>query len=320
MPGMPAVSPGILDAIEGLAGAAPDHKVGGVLLGTPGQDQMSATVEAFLPAPAIEENRGEISISADSWKTIYAGLHDEHPGLRIVGWYHSHPNGGTSLSDFDRLVHAAMFSDLYSLALVVDPIEHDRAWFGWQLDRVDRIDRASEPTKEAAAAALAHAEVNRPSRRRSTASLVTLGLAAAALGGFWVGDTIHHPRDATSRPTPVRRSPAVASSGGLGDQISKLRSELAAARAQVEANLAQLAATRQSLAATQAKLRRARSQPGKGTVTVRYLVKPGDSMWRIAEIFYGSGVEWNKVAAANPGVSPGHILIGQMLNVPVATG
>jgi hypothetical protein len=43
-------------------------------------------------------------------------------------------------------------------------------------------------------------------------------------------------------------------------------------------------------------------------MTVRYLVKPGDSMWRIAEIFYGSGVEWNKVAAANPGVSPGHIL------------
>jgi proteasome lid subunit RPN8/RPN11 len=318
---MPAVSPGILDAIEGLAGATPDHKVGGVLLGTPGQDKMSATVEAFLPAPAIEENRGEISISADSWKTIYTRLHDEHAGLRIVGWYHSHPNWGTALSDFDRLVHAVMFSDLYSLALVVDPIEHDRAWFGWQLDRVDRIDRANERTKEAAAAALAHAEVKRSSHRRSTASLVTLGLAAAAFGGFWVGDTVRHqPRHAIARPTPVRRFPIVAPSGSLGDQVRRLRSELAAAKAQVEANLAQLAATRQSLAATQTKLRQARSQSGSRTVTVRYLVKPGDSMWRIAEFFYGSGLEWNRVAAANPGVNPGRILVGQVLNVPVATG
>src|SRR5262249_40059999 len=43
------------------------------------------------------------------------------------------------------------------------------------------------------------------------------------------------------------------------------------------------------------------SEPGEDGGTVAYTVQPGDSLWRIAERFYGTGFEYPRLVAANTG-------------------
>jgi proteasome lid subunit RPN8/RPN11 len=45
--------------------------------------------------------------------------------LRIVGWFHSHPNLGAFFSNTDRATQAAFFNQPYSIGWVIDPFTDD---------------------------------------------------------------------------------------------------------------------------------------------------------------------------------------------------
>ena len=47
-----------------------------------------------------------------------------------------------------------------------------------------------------------------------------------------------------------------------------------------------------------------------------YKVKKGDTLFGIARAHYGDGKQWQKIAAANPGLSPQSLKVGQTINVP----
>ena len=47
-----------------------------------------------------------------------------------------------------------------------------------------------------------------------------------------------------------------------------------------------------------------------------YTVKKGDTLYRIAKEKYGDGKQWQKIASANPGVTPSSLRVGQTLVVP----
>lgn len=56
-----------------------------------------------------------------------------------------------------------------------------------------------------------------------------------------------------------------------------------------------------------------------GTATVgggKYTVKAGDTLYHIALGHYGDGKQWKKIASANPGVTPSHLRVGQVLVLP----
>lgn len=61
-------------------------------------------------------------------------------------------------------------------------------------------------------------------------------------------------------------------------------------------------------------------EAGTGAANPRtYTVEKGDCLWNIAKKFYGSGVEYKKLAAANPFIkNPSLIYPGQVLAVPAA--
>nr|MDO8086507.1 hypothetical protein [Candidatus Sigynarchaeum springense] len=52
----------------------------------------------------------------------------EYPGSIITGWWHSHPNLGVFLSSVD-IKTMEMFNKGFHVALVVDPIRSERAFF-----------------------------------------------------------------------------------------------------------------------------------------------------------------------------------------------
>jgi 5'-nucleotidase len=47
-----------------------------------------------------------------------------------------------------------------------------------------------------------------------------------------------------------------------------------------------------------------------------YVVKKGDTLYGIARAHYGDGKQWQKIMAANPGVSPSSLKVGQTLTLP----
>ena len=58
----------------------------------------------------------------------------ENENLRIIGWWHSHPNLGCFLSSTDLLTQKYFFFKPYQVALVVDPIRNELEFFSLSHD------------------------------------------------------------------------------------------------------------------------------------------------------------------------------------------
>lgn len=56
-------------------------------------------------------------------------------------------------------------------------------------------------------------------------------------------------------------------------------------------------------------------QPAPAAATT-YTIARGDTLWSIAQRHYGDGKQWKKIAAANPGLSPTKLRIGQSITLP----
>lgn len=56
--------------------------------------------------------------------------------------------------------------------------------------------------------------------------------------------------------------------------------------------------------------------PGAAPANGSYTVKKGDTLFGIARNHYGNGNQWQRIAAANPGVSPSRLLVGQTITLP----
>ena len=48
----------------------------------------------------------------------------------------------------------------------------------------------------------------------------------------------------------------------------------------------------------------------------KYTVQKGDTLWKIATASYGDGKQWQKIASANPGLSPSSLKAGQTIMIP----
>jgi nucleoid-associated protein YgaU len=54
-------------------------------------------------------------------------------------------------------------------------------------------------------------------------------------------------------------------------------------------------------------------------MTEKYQVKSGDTLWSLAESFYGDGRRYRVIAVANGLVDPDLIVVGQELEIPYVT-
>jgi nucleoid-associated protein YgaU len=53
-----------------------------------------------------------------------------------------------------------------------------------------------------------------------------------------------------------------------------------------------------------------------GTMGNSYTVKKGDTLYGIAKKKYNDGKQWQKIASANPGLSPASLRVGQTITLP----
>lgn len=60
----------------------------------------------------------------------------------------------------------------------------------------------------------------------------------------------------------------------------------------------------------------ASNTPAPAAARKTYTIKKGDTLFSIAKANYGSGKDWQKIVAANPGLEPSKLRVGQQIVIP----
>jgi proteasome lid subunit RPN8/RPN11 len=122
-----------LQQIQTHAHSNTASELGGVLLGHAYQHEQTTYVEilAAIPAHSTEHGPVHFTFTAEAWAQLHQQREREYPDLRIVGWFHTHPNLTVFYSADDVVVHTVAFTMPWHIGLVVDPVRHEAALFGW---------------------------------------------------------------------------------------------------------------------------------------------------------------------------------------------
>jgi proteasome lid subunit RPN8/RPN11 len=134
----------VLNDVHAHAHSSLNAEICGVLVGDVVLDDRGpfVYVEASIRGEFAASQIAGVTFTAETWTYMQGILDKEHPGKRIVGWYHSHPDFGVFLSEMDLFIHRHFFNLPWQVALVYDPIRSDEGMFVW---------RSGTPTREASA-------------------------------------------------------------------------------------------------------------------------------------------------------------------------
>jgi proteasome lid subunit RPN8/RPN11 len=99
-------------------------EVCGVLAGQVCEDDEGpfVHVEAVIRGAAATQGSTHVTFTQATWNAIHQVLEHDHPKLRIVGWYHTHPGFGVEFSEMDLFIQRNFFGGPTHIALVTDPL------------------------------------------------------------------------------------------------------------------------------------------------------------------------------------------------------
>lgn len=149
---LPTIRPlaSVVHQIRHHVGQDLDNERGGILLGWSDTVTNTVWITAHIPALAAQGTRDSLTFTHETWTMVDDERERLHPDLKIVGWYHSHPNFGIFLSAHDRFIHQNFFTAPWHIAYVVDPIRKKDGYFGWEHGEITETPR---PPLEATAPA-----------------------------------------------------------------------------------------------------------------------------------------------------------------------
>lgn len=108
-------------------------EIGGILLGRPYQDASGeiahVVIDQALPDEHGISNPATFNFTHESWAALIKEAETQFPHLRIVGWYHSHPNYGIFYSGTDERSQKIYFATPWRVGIVVDPIRDEGGFF-----------------------------------------------------------------------------------------------------------------------------------------------------------------------------------------------
>ncbi len=87
-----------------------------------------------------------VTYTPESWRYLNDTLAERYPDETavMVGWYHTHPGFGIFLSGMDLFIHQNFFTQIWHVAMVLDPRARTSGFFCWDRPkfRVSRCDFA----------------------------------------------------------------------------------------------------------------------------------------------------------------------------------
>jgi len=114
-----------------------DREVAGVLVGPMPEKQPDGRyvvhITDMIIAKHTKMHGASVTYTPESWRHIHDRLGERYPNEEalIVGWYHTHPGFGIFLSGMDLFIHQNFFTQLWHVALVLDPVARSSGFFCW---------------------------------------------------------------------------------------------------------------------------------------------------------------------------------------------
>ena len=130
--------------------AAQDHalsslnrEVAGVLVGPPPEKQPDGRYLVHITDTIIAKHTkmhgASVTYTPESWRYLNDKLAEMYPDETavMVGWYHTHPGFGIFLSGMDQFIHQNFFTQIWHVALVLDPVARRSGFFCWDRPKQD---------------------------------------------------------------------------------------------------------------------------------------------------------------------------------------
>ncbi len=117
----------LMKKIEEHCFSSTKTEVGGFLVGTVAEGK--STVTHVLKAKHTANTQSQLTFTNKTWETAFAEMSEISSEAQLIGWFHSHPNFGVFLSDYDKFIQNEFFHKDGMITIVVDPINGKRGWF-----------------------------------------------------------------------------------------------------------------------------------------------------------------------------------------------
>lgn len=295
-------------AVEDHCFSRVDVEVGGFLIGRL-HDTGTQIVHAH-PALTATSAQTHLTITHEAWDEVLPLMETDYAGMAIVGWYHSHPGFGVFLSDYDIFIQENFFSSPGQVALVVDPIDGTYGFLTAGSGEWSQLQggKTRLPAKGTGSVDKVDAMIAVESPRRRRALMVVggilLGIVSLAAGWF-VG---------TLQGQEQGRSSAQNRIDALTAEVDRLRQE------QVDPSPTPTPTPTPTPAPTPDPTPAPAPGPTPGavvTVDIDHVMRPGQTLWSLAAAYLGSGEEYPRIIAVNPGIDPRNVQPGIIVKIPV---
>lgn len=116
------------------------NESGGMLIGTILEEfgKTNIIISGFIEAKYCEATPTTLKFTHETWEYVHKEIEKKHPGKKIVGWIHTHPDFGIFLSEYDKFIHQNFFNEDYQIAYVVDPIQKIEGFYFWINEKIEK--------------------------------------------------------------------------------------------------------------------------------------------------------------------------------------
>lgn len=140
-------------------------------------------IVGFVPATSASAEQISLTFTHEVWAEILTVVNKDFPEYQIVGWYHTHPSFGLFLSQYDEFIQRNFFAEQGQVALVIDPIAGELAWFAERGKKVEEFGRVKTRRGAVRRPDVAHGV---SAKKVSPVKIALTALGAAAISGLLV--------------------------------------------------------------------------------------------------------------------------------------
>jgi proteasome lid subunit RPN8/RPN11 len=137
-----------LRATQAHALSSMQREVAGVLVGPRPEKQPDGRYLVHIIDTIVAKHTvmqgASVTYTPESWRYLNDTLMERYPDdtAVMVGWYHTHPGFGIFLSGMDLFIHQNFFTQIWHVAMVLDPRARTSGFFCWDRPKsqVNRCD------------------------------------------------------------------------------------------------------------------------------------------------------------------------------------
>lgn len=129
----------VLQAIHQHGAETHEVEVCGVLVGNICRDDhgLFLWIQACIRGEHAVNQMAQVTFTSETWTHIHEEM-AKWPDMRILGWYHTHPDFGIFLSAADLFIHENFFNLPWQLAYVYDPVREEDGMFVWRKGKAEQ--------------------------------------------------------------------------------------------------------------------------------------------------------------------------------------